>query len=102
MSSKKGEIARCGACRFYAPVGRRGGECSQLSVPVQSGWKACCLVESPFKELTKISESDIHTLTKEPIKTLVREPMSMEALPVTTSRFPSKSVPQPLEPSQAC
>ena len=94
MSIKKSEIARCGACRFYTPIGRRGGECSQLSVPVQSGWKSCCLVESPFRKLTKISNPDI--------KKLAREPVSMEVLPMAPSRFPSKSVAHSMESSTAC
>lgn len=78
MSIKKSDIVRCGACRFYTPVGRRGGECSQLSVPVQSDWKACCLAESPFQKLTKISNSDIKKLTQDPVKELAREPVAME------------------------
>jgi hypothetical protein len=38
----------CRHCRHYTPEGRRGGTCQQLSVPVQSNWKACSLAVSPF------------------------------------------------------
>jgi hypothetical protein len=38
----------CRHCRHYTPEGRRGGNCQQLSVPVQSHWKACSLAVSPF------------------------------------------------------
>ena len=38
----------CRHCRHYMPEGRRGGVCQQLSVPVQSQWKACSLAVSPF------------------------------------------------------
>lgn len=39
----------CRHCRYYLPEGRRGGQCQQLSVPVQSQWKACSLAVSPFE-----------------------------------------------------
>ena len=39
----------CRHCRHYTPEGRRGGNCQQLSVPVQSHWKACSLAVSPFR-----------------------------------------------------
>jgi hypothetical protein len=38
----------CRHCRHYLPEGRRGGQCQQLSVPVQGQWKACSLAVSPF------------------------------------------------------
>lgn len=38
----------CRLCRHYTPEGRRGGVCQQLSVPVQSHWKACSLAVAPF------------------------------------------------------
>ena len=41
-------ISTCRLCRYYRPVGRRGGLCCQLNVPVQSNWKACSLAISPF------------------------------------------------------
>ena len=82
MSNKQGGIGRCGACRFYTPVGRRGGDCSQLSVPVQSDWKTCCLAESPFQKLAKVSDSDIN-LTK----VAVTETVVSQALPMPTGRF---------------
>lgn len=82
MSIKKNEMAKCGACRFYTPVGRRGGECSQLSVPVQSAWKGCCLSRSPFQSVSKLNNPDkvAATLSKD-----ARE--MLESLPVTPRPF---------------
>lgn len=82
MSVKKHKIARCGACRFYTPVGRRGGECSQLSVPVQSSWKGCCLSQSPFQSVAEMSgpERQLAQLTVE------TQVVAFESLPVTASR----------------
>ncbi|MEM9806664.1 MAG: hypothetical protein AAF959_15435 [Cyanobacteria bacterium P01_D01_bin.56] len=81
MSVKKHKIARCGACRFYTPVGRRGGECSQLSVPVQSAWKGCCLSQSPFQSVAEMSspERQLAQLT-------VETQVAFGPLPVTVSR----------------
>ena len=84
MSISKGKIVRCSACKFYTPVGRRGGECSQFGVPVQSTWTACCLAESPFQKSTKISNSDIK-LTK----VAVNKEVAAESLAVPTGRFVS-------------
>ncbi|MEO0395763.1 MAG: hypothetical protein AAF243_07220 [Cyanobacteria bacterium P01_A01_bin.137] len=84
MSIKKNEIARCGACRFYTPVGRRGGECSQFGVPVQSAWTSCCLAESPFQKATKISNSDMNLA-----KITVEKEVVAESLAVPTGRFTS-------------
>lgn len=58
MNIETNKIAKCGACKFYTPMGRRGGECSQLCVPVQSGWKVCSLAESPFQTLTQVSNPE--------------------------------------------
>lgn len=38
----------CRLCRYYQPVGRRGGTCQLLSVPVRGSWKACSLAIQPF------------------------------------------------------
>lgn len=80
MSIQKSKIVRCSACRFYTPIGRRGGECSQFGVPVQSTWKACCLAESPFQQVTQISNPDIK-LTK------VDKEVAAESCAVPTGRF---------------
>lgn len=82
MSIKKNGIARCGSCRFYTLTGRRGGECSQLSVPVQSAWKACCLAQSPFQSVAEISDPD-QQLAKLSMETRVM----LESLPVTPRPF---------------
>ncbi len=47
-SARDQSVSKCRHCRFYQPEGRRGGACSQLGVPVQSGWNACSLSEQPF------------------------------------------------------
>lgn len=41
-------ISSCRYCQFYKLEGRRGGQCQQLGVPVQGGWKACQLAIPPF------------------------------------------------------
>ena len=84
MSIQKSKIARCSACKFYTPVGRRGGECAQFGVPVQSTWTACCLAESPFQKTTKISNSDMK-LTK----VAIDKEVAAESLSVPTGRFVS-------------
>ncbi len=38
----------CRHCRHYVHEGRRGGQCEQLNVPVQSGWDACVLSQAIF------------------------------------------------------
>ncbi|MEM6253415.1 MAG: hypothetical protein AAF821_10880 [Cyanobacteria bacterium P01_D01_bin.156] len=80
MSIKKSEIIKCGACRFYTPVGRRGGDCSQLSVPVQSGWKTCCLAQSPFESVPEITAPDRQLVVLDAQEVL-------ESLPVTPRPF---------------
>ena len=79
MNVKKCDVVRCGACRFYTPVGRRGGDCSQLGVSVQSAWKSCFLSESPFQKMASISGSDIK---------VALEPVSLEPLPMPIGRLP--------------
>jgi hypothetical protein len=44
-------ISQCGGCRFYTPIGRRGGDCGQLGVPVKANWKACCFAKAPFQKV---------------------------------------------------
>ncbi|MCX5962699.1 MAG: hypothetical protein NT070_06000 [Cyanobacteria bacterium] len=38
----------CRHCRHYVHEGRRGGQCEQLNVSVQSGWDACLLSQAIF------------------------------------------------------
>ena len=38
----------CRHCRHYVHEGRRGGQCEQLNVPVQSSWEACVLSQAIF------------------------------------------------------
>lgn len=40
----------CRYCRHYQPEGRRGGQCDQLGVSVESNWKACALASHPFTD----------------------------------------------------
>ena len=44
----------CRHCRHYVPEGRRGGQCSQLNVPVQGRWKACSLAAPVFEPAWEI------------------------------------------------
>ncbi len=48
MKTSTCPISTCRACRFYAPEGRRGGQCQQLGAPVSGRWKACSLAFPPF------------------------------------------------------
>ncbi|MEA5465085.1 hypothetical protein [Leptothoe sp. PORK10 BA2] len=85
MNIKKNETARCGACRFYTPVGRRGGECSQFTVPVRSEWTSCCLAESPFQKVTKVSNSEIKEINL--TKVTADKKVMAESLSLPTGRF---------------
>lgn len=38
----------CRHCRHYVHEGRRGGQCEQLNVSVQSDWDACVLLQAIF------------------------------------------------------
>lgn len=38
----------CRCCRYYAPEGRRGGQCQKLGAPVRGSWKACSLIVPSF------------------------------------------------------
>lgn len=48
MSTATQLTSACRHCRFYSPEGRRGGQCQQLGVPVQSSWKPCPLAIPAF------------------------------------------------------
>jgi hypothetical protein len=48
MKSAQCRVLSCSRCRFYAPEGRRGGQCSQLGVPVESRWAPCSLAVPVF------------------------------------------------------
>lgn len=48
MKTPNCPASACRHCRFYQPVGRRGGHCQQLDVPVRGGWTACSLALPPF------------------------------------------------------
>lgn len=48
MRSANLETSACRHCRYYTPVGRRGGSCQQLNVPVKGMWKSCSLAIPPF------------------------------------------------------
>lgn len=48
MKSEQCRVSFCSRCRFYAPEGRRGGQCSQLGVPVNSRWAPCSLAMPVF------------------------------------------------------
>lgn len=88
MSSKKGEIARCGACRFYTPIGRRGGNCSQLGVHVRSVWETCHLAESPFQQLTHDDPAEVE-ITKIVTEIAKEKKLVPEALPIPSGQFAS-------------
>jgi len=41
-------VSQCRGCQFFAPIGRRGGECLRLAAPVAGIWTACALAEPIF------------------------------------------------------
>jgi hypothetical protein len=49
----------CRYCQYYAPEGRRGGECQRLGAHVQGEWAACSLMTpslgSPWSTLEESS-----------------------------------------------
>lgn len=45
----------CRHCRHYVHEGRRGGQCEQLNVSVQSNWNACVLSQAIFLNDTIVS-----------------------------------------------
>lgn len=49
MNSAQCQVSSCSRCRFYDPEGRRGGQCSQLGVPVESRWTPCSLAMPVFE-----------------------------------------------------
>ncbi|MEO1374828.1 MAG: hypothetical protein AAFW70_11005 [Cyanobacteria bacterium J06635_10] len=48
MKSIQTFTSACRNCRFFDPIGRRGGVCQQLGAPVRGSWKACSLAVAPF------------------------------------------------------
>lgn len=64
MAVSKCGTSRCGLCRFYVHEGRRGGQCSQLDVPVDSSWKACSLAVSPFSTSVEAPTVSMSGITK--------------------------------------
>ena len=43
-------LTTCYFCQHYRPVGRRGGHCQMMNVPVESSWSACSLAHPIFEE----------------------------------------------------
>lgn len=48
MKSTDNYQMSCRHCRYFAPEGRRGGQCQRLNAPVQSHWAVCSLALPPF------------------------------------------------------
>ncbi|MBD2234244.1 hypothetical protein [Phormidium tenue] len=104
MKSAQGRVSSCSRCRFYAPEGRRGGQCSQLGVPVESRWKPCPLAVPVFAPpLVPIKSLD---LLPQPLElgfpTVFREAARLEAAleaPAVTGHL-AEAI-QPI-PAQVC
>ena len=56
MTSQNCLTSACRYCRFYRPEGLHGGVCQQLSVSVQSDWKACQLALPAFANIWNNAE----------------------------------------------
>ncbi|MFZ4675678.1 MAG: hypothetical protein ACOYM4_08280 [Nodosilinea sp.] len=66
MKSAQCQVSFCSRCRFYAPEGRRGGQCSQLGVPVESRWAPCSLAVPVFA--TQLLEMNPLSCLPQPIR----------------------------------
>ena len=88
----------CRHCRHYMPEGRRGGLCQQLSVPVQSHWKACSLAVSPFgpswEKIEEISlwQEQTATLREPAVTTSERNACQLTGTTLTEKSVPTFSV----------
>ncbi|NCJ07766.1 hypothetical protein GS597_14855 [Synechococcales cyanobacterium C] len=51
--------SHCRFCQHYCPVGRRGGECQRLDVPVKGQWSACSLMMPSFAPSWEMPENVI-------------------------------------------
>ncbi len=58
----------CRYCQFYAPEGRRGGECQMLGAHVQGEWAACSLMSPSLGSTWESLEESplLETLQPEP------------------------------------
>ena len=94
MNIETNKVVKCGACKFYTPMGRRGGECSQLCVPVQSGWKACTLAKSPFQTLHQADNPEAELAAVVATKKIsvesniaAQENINVESVPMVAGRL---------------
>lgn len=75
MKPDNPHISACRHCKFYAPEGRRGGQCQKLNVAVQSQWEACALATSPFTPTWEALEG---------IMQLQRQTIAVQELAIST------------------
>lgn len=47
---RRPSLPTCYFCQHYRPVGRRGGHCKMMNVPVESSWSACSLAVPVFAD----------------------------------------------------
>ncbi len=105
MNLAQCRVSSCSRCRFYAPEGRRGGQCSQLGVPVESRWSACSLAVPVFS--ASMVEMQPLDFLSQPVELtfseVLREPAWLEETldapsvlePAKTSAYPT-SAPAPV------
>jgi hypothetical protein len=48
VESLRAPALGCRCCHYYAPEGRRGGQCKKLGAPVRGSWAACSLIVPSF------------------------------------------------------
>mgnify|MGYP001795951415 CR=1 FL=1 len=82
MTALNCDVSRCGVCKFYSHEGRRGGRCSQLSVPVDSQWKACGLARSPFVSSLQDDEGITDWIASSAISAAERLPVPLPKSPL--------------------
>lgn len=95
MKTANSSISACRNCRYYVPEGRRGGHCNQLSVAVQSAWKACSLAIPPFapawENLGEIIIWQKKTLEAQAALTSSLPPVEAQPAPAKPIAVPPKS-----------
>lgn len=48
MKTLNPPVSACKYCKYYKPIGRRGGSCEMLGVSVRAAWKGCHLGTPQF------------------------------------------------------
>jgi hypothetical protein len=77
-------VEACRFCRYFDPIGRRGGDCEKLQAHVEADWVSCALAMPAFQSYLE-SESPRH----------VRSPLLNPSLTPALTRRGDTSIPNP-------